>query len=395
MKKYISFILLLIVLTSCQSMKEYNGVKVDKLIYQTIDYMGGYTDNYVLDFINNEYLKNGYLPDDEISELEVFNKFNDEEEKIFIDACYTYGLFNLAPKYTTNEVIMDGGGWSLVIYYEDGSIKESFGSNAWPVRCFKNLATYFYDICGEEVVANVPEFYATPPNVSYSFKYDTGVGTGSTNNFVKVLKANYKWNKKEVKDSNIVKINEEIENTFIFGFSYGMTLYTSNYHLDKRFNKIKVCSYDESLNDEVVVYEGGWFKQIKFMLELNRIYVYTLSYKDKDFVEYTFNTFCKDDKINYGEYHYNIFNVGNAKLFINEDNTYVFESLYYYDLKNEVVSFTGSYEINNNSIILYIDNKEIVLDIYPHNLLINSSLSTFDLKKYLGDENTINYSFWS
>ena len=32
----------------------------------------------------------------------------------------------------------------------------------------------------------------------------------------------------------------------------------------------------------------------------------------------------------------------------------------YYDLKNEVVSFTGSYEINNNSIILYIDNKEIV-----------------------------------
>ena len=28
-----------------------------------------------------------------------------------------------------------------------------------------------------------------------------------------------------------------------------------NYHLDKKFNKIKVCSYDESLNDEVVVYE--------------------------------------------------------------------------------------------------------------------------------------------
>ena len=378
-------------------MKEYSGPKVDKLTYQTTDYMGGYTVSHVIDFINNQYLKNAFTPDEGEPELTVYNIFTDEQEKIFIDACYSYGLFNLAPKYVTNEIIFDGGGWSLAILYEDGSSKISTGSNAGPVRTFNKLATYFYDICGERVVGNVPEFYAVPPNISYSFRYNTGLGDGSTNAFVNVKRANYKWNKFDLATIDLYDLNKEIDNLFISGFEYKMVLYTANYHHTEKFNKIVVKSfdYDNLLANEEVVYEGKWFGQIEFELKMNKIYVYTLSYKDGDFVEYTFNTLCKDDKINYGEYHYSVYNVGNAKLFINNDNTFTFESFYYYDTRNEVTSINGNYSIDGNSIILNIDDKAIVFDIYPHNLLINKELTTLDLTKYLYDNQNINYSFWS
>ena len=74
--------------------------------------------------------------------------------------------------------------------------------------------------------------------------------------------------------------------------AYEFVLYTSNYGDYDRFKECVVVSYDfnEELSGEEVVIEKGWFKQIEFDLQTNKIYVVTLSFKNGDFVEYTFNT---------------------------------------------------------------------------------------------------------
>jgi len=69
-------------------------------------------------------------------------------------------------------------------------------------------------------------------------------------------------------------------------------LYTANYGDYEKFKKCEVYSYDnnEQLSGEQKIVDKGWFDQIDFDLELNKIYVIKLCFKDGDFVEYTFNT---------------------------------------------------------------------------------------------------------
>jgi hypothetical protein len=101
--------------------------------------------------------------------FDVFASFTDDEEKTFIDSCYSFGLFNLKDKYTTTEKIIDGGSWSLGIEYDDGSNKTSYGINAGPKNIFNKCTTVFYDLCGDGVVGIVPSNYYNTPNVSISF----------------------------------------------------------------------------------------------------------------------------------------------------------------------------------------------------------------------------------
>lgn len=289
----LTLVILISLLTACNSIKEYTGTKIIKLTYSTIDYMGGYTEKYVLDFTENKYSTLEYLPaEGEEPQLELKNTFTDEEEKVFMDLCYSYGLFDLNESYTATG-IDDGGGWNLIIEYEDGITKTSRGSNAGPTKVFSKCATVFYDLCGEVVLGSLPEFYVDPPTISQGFRYENAHHASLTS----VTRANYKWNKNEVLDKDIYSINEKSKqkNQFENGYNYQLILYTANYRCDEKFNKIVVKEYDYTpeLTNEKVIYTGKWFDQIELDIELNKIYIYELRYKDGDFVQFTFNTYCK------------------------------------------------------------------------------------------------------
>lgn len=382
-----------IILISCNKIREYDGKTIVKLTYQTIDYNGGYTDNIVLDFVNNKYLTNDYLPGEEQEpDLEVKKTFSDEEEKAFINGCYSKGLFNLRDKYKRTGII-DGGGWVLLIEYEDGSTKESIGINNSPVIIFNNCSTFFYDLCGEQVLGTLPDYYYYPPGVSYAFGYTFGdYGRGSDNSIAKISSANYKWNKFESLDKNIYLINEVLskKNQFLVNNDYKFVLYTANYDCKEKFNKIVVMNYDynQELTNEKIVYSGSWIQQIELDLELDKIYKYVLEFKDGDFVEYTFNTKSLDSKILFGEYNYNIYEEGQSVLQINEDGTYELLQFEYFDRsKNVNESIKGQYKfetINGKEYLcLYTGfEKRIVLEYYAKTLVVISALSTFDIKSY-------------
>lgn len=100
MKKHITIILVLCLfvgLTECTpAIKTYTGKKLTKLSFSKIQYMGGNTREYILDFGNNVYsvvdttISNDYVP---ITEVKM--TFSEEEEAVFIDTVYSYGLFNI------------------------------------------------------------------------------------------------------------------------------------------------------------------------------------------------------------------------------------------------------------------------------------------------------------
>lgn len=300
MKKiYILIMILLIsILCGCNSIKEYTGTKITKITYKSIDYMGGYTELYELDFNENKYSSISYLPTEvENPELEIKSTFTDEEEKEFMDLCYTYGLFNIKDYYSESG-ICDGGGWDLSIEYIDGTKKISKGNNAGPYKVFNKCATVFYDLCGEGVVGIIPEYYIFPPNISYSFLFNVDTTRVNTNDIAVVRRSNYKWNKKESLDNNYYQLNDEVKerNEFYSSYSYKLVLYTANYNCSEKFNKITVKEYDfnPELSNEKVIYTGKWFDQIELDIKINKIYVYELSFKDGDYVQYTFATYCKN-----------------------------------------------------------------------------------------------------
>ena len=156
MKKHITIILVLCLfvgLTGCTpAIKTYTGKKLTKLSFSKIEYMGGNTREYILVFESNVYsvvdttISNDYVPITEVKKT-----FSEEEEAVFIDTVYSYGLFNIKKNYT-NSHIDDGAGWILVIEYEDKTSKISQGSNSSPKKIFERCSAAFYDLCGERVL---------------------------------------------------------------------------------------------------------------------------------------------------------------------------------------------------------------------------------------------------
>lgn len=413
MKKRLLFVLIFIfslLLISCNKIREYEGKEIAKIIYQTIDYNGGYTINRVLDFEKNEYLKNGYLPvEDEDPSLELVNTFTDEEEKVFIDGCYTMGLFDLNSLYK-RDGIFDGGGWTLTIFYKDGTNKVSTGSNDWPTKVFNSCSTFFFDLCGEEVLGRLPDYYYYPPGISYAFVYKFGEnGTGSDNSTAEVSIANYNWNNYSSLENDIFLINENVvsKNQFLINNNYKLVLYTTNYNYKEKFKSIIIKNYDynSELTNEKEVYNGGWFIQIEIDLELDKIYKYVLEYKDGDYAEFTFSTKSKGDKILYGEYYYSIYEEGQSILKINEDGTYELMQFDYIDKsKNKEGSIIGEYKFESIGGKEYIsldtnDGKRILLEYSTKNLRINFAYTTFDLASYNLDGveeegGRVDFHFW-
>ncbi len=148
---------------------EYTGVPITELVYEknTSDY--GLTITTIrIDFIENKVWKNVYIPEfnypenlhPDILESEEYknnnidkeiNTFTEEEEKAFIDACYSYGLFHIDRNYRPDDIIYDGNGWELVLNFENGSSRFSEGYMAGPYDIFKRCASVFNGLCGEKV----------------------------------------------------------------------------------------------------------------------------------------------------------------------------------------------------------------------------------------------------
>ena len=315
MKKLITLILILsfsLLTTSCKikeqstdksneeekEIQEYTGKKITKFKCISVDFNGGVTDMEVLDFNQNNYAFARHLPYDTVdieSKLEIKCTFTDEQEKALIDHCYTYGLFDIKEHYTATEHIIDGGSWSFIIEYEDGTTKTSTGTNASPSKVFSDCATAFYDICRSGVVGYVKSDYYTPPKISYSLRNYDGVSTIS--NGLNTKRVDYRWNGFESIGNNVYDINQSMKfTTPIYAYyEYELSLYTANYnavHDYEKFNNCIVTSYDynENLTNQTVEYKTSWFKQTKIKLKSNKIYVVKLEFKDGDFVEYTFNT---------------------------------------------------------------------------------------------------------
>ena len=300
MKKLSASALAVIVLLYClvgcgERIKEYDGTPLTSLTHTQVDYNGGFTTEYLFDFEKNIVTRHSYLPtDDENDTIETLAEFSDEQEKTLIDKLYTYGLFDIEKEYKSPPGIHDGGGWSLKIDYTDGTSKESSGSNNSPGSVFSKCAEAFFDICGDGVVAYVPSKYYTPPNISYSISSTVGKNTTSQGVTALVERGNYKWNGFEEATQNYYKLNQN--HSLPYGLDknavYEFVLYTANYGDYDKFKKCVVTSYDfnEELSGEEIVIEKRWFRQIELDLQPNKIYVVKLSFKNGDFVEYTFNT---------------------------------------------------------------------------------------------------------
>ena len=277
--------------------REYNGTKLNKLTFTTTDYISGYTVNHVIDFIENTYSSACYLKSDENeSSLEVKKTFTDEEEKVFIDSCYSYGLFDIKDYYPHTH-IANSDCWNLTIDFEDGTNKVSTGCNASPTKVFNKCSTVFYDLCGVRILGELPDNYIDPPNISYSFEFEKSENSiVSTNEIARLNRGNFKWNKNESLDNDYYLINEEVkdESDFKSNARYQLVLYTSNYSYKEKFESLTVKEYDynSELTNEKIIFEGGWIDQIEVDIQINRIYIYELKYKNGDFVQYTFNTYC-------------------------------------------------------------------------------------------------------
>ena len=273
---------------------EYKGNTITKISFLTVNYNGGERREHVLDFDENTYSYANYFRGDEIV-FDEKNTFDDEQEKTFIDACNYFGLFKLKESYSKDGVV-DGGSWTLTIRYEDGSTKVSEGVNERPDRVFEKCSTYFYDICKTDVLGCTPREHYTPPSLS--------IGLSAVNTSVyecpRVQMADFKWNTTSSSGNDLFLLNEQTKdkNDFREGVTYILVLYTSNYSSYtnyKKFQKITVTEYDynQELTGEREVLSSKWFKEIEFELKLNKIYVYELTFKNGDYVKYTFNTVCE------------------------------------------------------------------------------------------------------
>ena len=265
----------------------YDGKEISKINYSTIDYNGGVRKYYVIDFENNEYLSSGYTMLDEEKELKKKRDFTEEEEVTFINGIYSNGLLGIKEEYKATG-ILDGGGWNLEIIYEDGEKKTSTGDNDAPEKVFNSCSTYFYDLCKEQVLGNLPPYYTTPPQIDVFFNSENY----SSNGLTRVYTMSYKWNNNLFEENNIYELCKSNKTEFDGSRKFKVGFYTANYKYEKRFAKfiLTICDNNEELSNETIVSESKWFKQIEFDLEYDKIYVFELQYANGDFVKYCFST---------------------------------------------------------------------------------------------------------
>lgn len=401
------FAIMLLCLMGCSvfseiiPIREYTGTPLSSLSYKTVEYMGGYTRTYLLDFESNRVTKTEFYPyyeDGQQEKTEVIARFTDEDEREFINKIYSYGLFGINERYE-NTHVMDGGGWRLKINYADGSVKESSGSNASPKVVFNNCAIPFYDLCGERVMGNVPTTYYSPPKVDLSVSYTYKNNYYSGNDFINYSRGNYLWNGHEKSDVNLYELaTSGRETQLLRSGKYEISLYTANYdNYNGKYEKFKKCvvmSYaiDSQLSDGKEVLSTGWFESVDIPYEPDRIYVVTLEFKNGDFVEYVFSTATLDQKIHYGTYHYGIYSEGKSVLLINEDGSFSLDPFDYFEESDRAPdeakdSLVGSWSFEvidgeEHLVLTATSGERLVFDYCAKALFVDFDKTTLNLNRY-------------
>ncbi len=272
----------------------YEGLRIKKITYKTVDYFGGATTTSILDLESNEYLISGYTQYDEEAKMRLVSTFSDEDEEIFLDNIYKSGLLKIKDNYKTTDIIMDGGGWTLIIEFDDGTEKTSDGDNDGPYELFNKCAIYFYDLCGSGVIGYLSEeyFYPQDMNMCVFFRYYEGNNIHSHNGWSTVYTVEYKWYKKILVDNDVFDMCDSKKTEFLSDKEYFVSFTTGNYFYELKFSKFVLYSYDynKELTNERKLYECGWFSQIDLELEMDKIYVFELFYDNGNYVKYAFST---------------------------------------------------------------------------------------------------------
>ncbi len=293
------FVLMLSQLVACNKgndmpdigkIKKYDGEKIDSISYVTIDYNGGCMRETLVDFVSNEVSIRGYMPNvtGEIPEYEPKYQFTDDKEKEFFDYVYTAGLFNLNAEYNTDEAIMDGGGWTLKLNYSNGTNKISNGSNARPSTEF-NFSDYaFYRLYGEDLFGSLDYSYKYPPSIDVAIHYSLDNMTNVSDGFSGIAPTNYTWRGRTRTGINNFEESKK-QNYFDFSSNvqYTMVLWTANF--EYKFKLLVVKSYALDGSGEKVILNSKWFKQKEFDIELNRVYIISITY-DEGVCEYPVST---------------------------------------------------------------------------------------------------------
>lgn len=281
-------ILLSFVLVGCRG--NYKGQKILSIEYQTIDYNGGYTACQKIDFIENKVYSKGFLPGitTEVEYKELYSIDGNKTEE-FINELNKIGFLNLKELYKTKLHIIDGGGWNLIITYEDGSTKVSKGINERPTSKFRKADYAFYDLFGEVFFGLVDNDYMYPPTMSIGYRVidkDTKEMLRSLSTFMN--KTNYTWRNKTVNDiNNIAFANEYRQIEFYDNYDYEVAIYTANTR--GRFKEMVLKEYDLNGNFIKEVFKSKWFSQKEVAVNKDRVYVAETTYKEGK-VDYVFST---------------------------------------------------------------------------------------------------------
>ncbi len=282
------FLVILIVSLSSCSRYKYEGKDVSSIEYTAVDYNGGYTRETRVDLIDCQVLKREFLPSDNIiEEYSIVYNFEISSIDSFLDEVGEAGLFDLKDNYPSPGGIADGGGWTLTIYYVDGTSKVSTGDNNYPNDVFKKADYAFYNLYGDDLFETLPRSYTNPPSIDIAFDYSIGSNHYSQG-YSGLSAINYTWNKSVVSDVDVIAYAiqnplHEFDSSHIYKF----VLWTKNYKY--RFSKMIITSFDLKGNDRKEIDNTGWFNQKEYSLEFNRIYVIKMTFPYGT-CEYAFST---------------------------------------------------------------------------------------------------------
>ena len=149
MKKTIPILLIIAVfcalfLSGCGN--EYENKEVESIHFSTIDYMGGFQHHGYYNFNELTYSTKQiwgvpYPDDAEQEDIDLWNSlaeynvkatFTAENATKFFASIKEHGIYKLKKKYEARRIVMDGGGWCLIITFADKTTFESSGSNNSP-----------------------------------------------------------------------------------------------------------------------------------------------------------------------------------------------------------------------------------------------------------------------
>ena len=361
MRKYIITIIICFITIFCSScscngetdynfeINEYTGVKITSVTYIRRD---DSVDFKKIDLVKNQYLKKSCTVDEFENEGEKVGKYEfqtnyyESDEKTFVDGIYSAGLLNLEDEYKNNITVHTYYDWYLTIEFEDGTKKQSKGMGASPDDIFNKCSTFFYDICREEVIGQLPDGYLVPQPLRCSLEgySDNMLGSSVISSFESRM-LNYLWNYNNSINNNAYEINKKYipGPTLLNDADYKITFYDSYY---KKFSRFILKSYDynKGLTNEKVVCDVGYFEEYTIDLERDKIYIYTVDYEKNNFYSVTFNT-ISDEILN--GYMYDYTKDKNMSISFKNDKFY----LYLSEVGKSYELITGTYELKDVELI--------------------------------------------